>query len=221
MIIKELSPLSLNNLVEGCIYTIISAGFIAIMVWIYSWIRNRRLESSLAKAINPNGIGVNFDPETCKGSFSLQIHNYSTSAIRVRAVVMLADKFHVELRPAVNKSIYQTPMSNEAVRKKFRRQHLSKNVLLPDDNPHAMLLPSKTMGVWEVDSDVIGSREWVINRVYMVVEYATVFGNAALVRIKFDEGSLKMIKDSFEILAKAIYYKQPSDLIHRFSPSSP
>lgn len=211
---KDITELSLNNLVEGFMYTVLSAGFVALVAWLYSWIRNCRLETSLSKAVSSNGVGVGFDPSTCEGSFNIQIHNYSTSTIRVRSLVMVADKFHIELQPSLERTIYQTPLSNEIVRPKFARQYLSMGSLAPDNNPHAMLLPPKTMGVWEALPQVIGTREWVIEKIYMVVEYATVFGNSALVRIQLDGATLQAVKESFEPLAKAVHNKQPLVLLH-------
>lgn len=182
--------------------------------WLFSWIRNLRLERQLKDAINPNGVGIGFDPFTYKGSFSLQIHNYANATIRVRAVVLITDKFHVELHPAKDKPIYQTPLSNEVVRPKFKRKHLSKGSLEPDNNANAMLLPPKTMGVWEAESETIGSREWIVNEVFMAFEYATIFGNSALVRMKATETTLKLIKENFERLSVAAHRKEPFDMFH-------
>jgi hypothetical protein len=199
-------------IVEGFISTILSAAFIAAIVWIYSWIRNLRLEAKLTDAISPNGIGIDYDPRTHQGSFTLQIHNYANATIRIRSVVFIADMFHIELRPAENKTIYQTPLSNEVVRPKFKRTHITKGALEQDGNPNSMLLPPKTMGIWEVHMKTIEKREWVIKDIFVVFEYATVFGNSALVRMKAKEPILKLVKENFEPLAKDIYNKRQFNL---------
>ena len=144
----------------------------------------------------------------------MQIHNYANASIRVRAIVFMADKFHVELRPSQDKPIYQTPLSNEIVRPEFKRSHLSKGSIEPDGNPNAMLLPPKTMGVWEAPPDVIGTREWKITNIYMVFEYATIFGNSALVRMEVTKLILELVKENFERLAIAAHNKQPYDFLH-------
>lgn len=203
-----------QNICENVIAAILSAILLAGIAWLWSWVRNLRLESKLKEAINPNGVGIGFDQNTHQGTFSLQIHNYANASIRVRAVVFMADKFHVELRPAKDKPIYQTPLSNEVVRPKFKRMHLSKGSIEPDDNPNAMLLPPKTMGVWEVPSDVIGTREWKVTNIYMAFEYATIFGNSALVRMEATKSTLELVKENFERLAIAAHNKQPYDFFH-------
>lgn len=203
-----------SDIAENVVAALLSALAITAIVWAISWTRNILLERKLKDAINPNGVGIDYDASKNRGTFSLQIHNYANAAIRVRAVVLKTDKFHVELRPAEGKPIYQTPLSNEIVRHKFKRKHLSKGVLEPDGNPNSMLLPPKTMGVWEVKSETITSREWIVESVYVVFEYATIFGNSALVRVKAKESTLRLVKQNFEPLWRAIHRKEPSDVCH-------
>jgi hypothetical protein len=198
-----------QSITENVLAAVFSAILLGAMAWLLSWIRNLHLERKLKDAINPNGVGVGFDQRTHQGSFTLQIHNYATATIRVRAIVLIADKFHVELRPARDKPLYQTPLSNEIVRPTFKRKHLSRGSIEPDNNPNSMLLPPKTMGIWEAWPNDIASREWIIKDVYMVFEYATLFGNSALVRMKVPDSTLRLIKENFEPLSKAAYNKQP------------
>jgi hypothetical protein len=203
---------------EDFITAIITAAFIAATAWVYSWVRNLFLEKSLKGAINQGGVGIGFDHQTNKCSFTLQIQNNSNATIRVRAIIFMADKFHVELHPSHDKPLFQTPLTNEVVQSVFKRKHLLKGSLEPDDNPHAMLLPPKTGGWWDVAPDTIGSREWIIEEIYMVFEYATVFGNSALVRIKAPESTLKMVKENFERLSVSAHRKMPFDFFHGMRP---
>lgn len=197
------------SVAENVAAAVLSAVLLGAMAWLLSWIRNDRLERKLKGAISPNGVGIDFDESTHRGTFTLQIHNYATATIRVRAIVLMADKYHVELRPSQDKPIYQTPLSNEIVRPTFKRRHLSKGCIEPDNNPNAMLLPPKTMGIWEVPWDVVASREWKIDDVYMVFEYPTLFGNTALVRMRATDSIFKMVKENFELLSSAAHNKQP------------
>ena len=201
------------SIVENILAALISALAIAFIVWIYSWVRNILLESKLKDSINPNGVGIEYDQGNNRGTFNIQIHNYSNATIRVRAIVLMADKFHVELKPS-DKPIHQTPLSNEIVRPKFKRRHLSKETLGPDNNPNSMLLPPKTMGIWEIKSETISSREWIVENVFMVFEYATIFGNSALVRIEVPEPTLRLVKENFEPLFRAIHRQEPFDILH-------
>jgi len=206
--------LNYTSISENIVAAIVSAIVIAGGALAISWVRNILLERKLKDALNPNGVGIGFDPVTYKATFSLQVHNYSNATIRVRSIVLITDKFHVEFHPSKDKPIYQTPLSNEVTRPKFSRKHLSKGSLEPDNNPNAMLLPSKTMGVWEVESETIGSREWIVNEIFMAFEYATIFGNSALVRMKATKATLGLVKENFERLSKAAHLKEPFDMFY-------
>jgi len=198
-----------QSITENVVAAVLAAILLGVMAWLLSWIRNLLLERKLKEAITPSGIGVSFDERTRQASFTLQIHNYATATIRVRAIVLIADKFHVELRPAQGRLIYQTPLSNEIVRQTFKRKHLSRGSIEPDNNPNSMLLPPKTMGIWEAWPNDIASREWIIKDVYMVFEYATLFGNSALVRMRVSDATLRLIKENFGPLSRALRNKQP------------
>lgn len=209
-----------SSIAENVVAALLSALAIASIAWAISWVRNLLLERKLKDAINPNGVGVEYDPSKNRGTFSLQVHNYANATIRVRAVVLMTDKFHVELKPAQDKPIYQTPLTNEIVRPKFRRKYLSKGSIEPDSNPNSMVLPPKTMGVWEVRSETITSREWVVENIFMVFEYATIFGNSALVRMKASESTVCLVKKNFEPLSRAIHRKEPFDVLHGLRQTS-
>ena len=43
----------------------------------------------------------------------------------------------------------------------------------------------------------------------MVFEYATLFGNSALVRMRVSDPTLRLIKENFESLSRALHNKQP------------
>ena len=190
---------------ESTLSIIFAAFAIAVSAWFASRIRNQILEKRLAQSLSPNGIGMEFNSLTKTAKFTLQVHNYADAAIRVRSIVLIADKFHIELRRSTKHFLNQTPLTNEIVALNFSRKIFAKGFLEEDGNPHAMLLPPKTMGVWEVDPQTIGSREWKIAKVYLAFEYTTLFGNVALVRIEPNNQTLTSIRESFEPLSRALH----------------
>lgn len=190
---------------ESTLANIFAAVAIAVSAWLASRIRNQILEKRLAQSLSPNGIGMEFNSLTKTAKFTLQVHNYADATIRVRSIVLIADKFHIELRRSTKHLLNQTPLTNEIVAPNFPRKIFSKGLLEEDENPHAMLLPPKTMGVWEVDPQTIGSREWKIAKVYLAFEYTTLFGNVALVRIEPNKQTLTSIRESFEPLSRALH----------------
>ncbi|MGH8428342.1 MAG: hypothetical protein ACRES7_10250 [Gammaproteobacteria bacterium] len=208
--------MEVTKILEGMIASLLAAGVIAGVAWLYSWCRNMLLERALKQAINPNGVGVEFRLHPLHAEFTLQIHNYANATIRVRTVIFVSEHWHIVLDPDPQKRLFQTPLNNEATRKKFKRKRLSRGLLEPDNNPHSILLPSKTMAVWRVNPQTIGQREWVINDVFVVFEYATLFGNAAMIRVKVGENPLKLIKHNFERLSRAAHLKKPFDEPYEF-----
>ncbi|MFI5446856.1 hypothetical protein [Polaromonas sp. UC242_47] len=199
--------MSVNNISENFIASILAAAVIALIVFMVSAVRNFLLERAVKGAITSDGVGMEFSLDPLVAEFSVQIHNYANASIRVRAIVLICDKFHVELTPS--RDVRQTPLTNEITRKKFPRTHFSHNVLALDENPHAVLLPSKTMSFWRVGTQTISSREWIVEKVYVVFEYATMFGNVAMVRMSPKDSAFKLIKKNFESLARSSYRKQP------------
>lgn len=202
------------SIAENVTAAVFSAVLVAASVWMYSWLRNLILERQLVDAINPGGVGVGFDQKTHKGSFTLQVQNCSNATIRVREIVLMADMFYVSLRPSRDKPLNQTPLTNELVRPIFKRKHLSQGSLEPDNNPDAMLLPPKTSGWWDAWPEDIGAREWIVKDIFMVFEYATIFGNSALVRIRAPASTLSLVKTNFEPLSKAVHNRQSFDFFH-------
>ena len=199
--------MKLENILENFLANIFAAVFVAIVVFFVSCIRNFFLERKLKEAISSNGVGIKYGLNPLVAEFSLQIHNYANAGVRVRGVVLICDKFSVELSPG--QTLYQTPLSNEITRERFVRTYLSKDALTLDNNPHAILLPAKTMAIWYAKTDQISTREWLVKKVYVVFEYSTIFGNIAMVRVEAQESAFKLIKENFENLARAAYRKEP------------
>ena len=200
-----LEGVKFSAIAESTFANMLAAIAIAAAAWCVSRVRNFWLEKRLARAISPNGIGVKFDQANGVATFTLQVHNYANATILVRTVVFVADKFHIELRPSMDRGIHQTPLLNEILSSSFSRKIISVGRFDADSNPYAMVLPPKTMGFWEVDSSVIDEREWKIRKVYVVFEYATLFGSLALVRIELEDKFVEAIKKTFEPLSKAAH----------------
>ena len=185
------------------------AAVITLVAWGYSWGRNLKLERSLKDAISPNGVGVSYSLLPLSAEFTVQIHNYTGAYIRVRSVVLMAEQWHIELIPSKKHDIFQTPLSNEVARPKFGRTFISKGTLEEDNNPHSKVLPPKTMGMWEVQPGSIGQHDWKLVRGFVVFEYPTIFGNAAMVRMEIPESSFKLIRETFEELNTCFRERRP------------
>lgn len=198
-----------SSYVSDVLSALSAAAVIAVVAWVYSWARNLKLERALKDAISPNGVSVSYSLAPLSAEFSLQLHNYTSAYIRVWSVVLIAQKWHMELRPSAKHGLFQTPLSNEVARPKFQRTFVSKGVLEEDSNPHSRVLPPKTMGIWEVSSGIIGQHDWRLVRGFVVFEYPTLFGNTALVRMEIPESSFKLIRKTFEELNTCYRERRP------------
>lgn len=196
-----------NPVIQDACSALLAASVLAVLAFLFSRARNLRWERDLKRAVDQNGVGWSMDHNHVP-DFSLQIHNYSNASIRVRSVVLVADRFKVELSPMPNRGIEQTPILNELTREKFKRTLLSRQIE-PDNNPHALILPPKTMGIWIADPHTISSREWKIVKAFIAFEYPTLFGNTALIRVELPERALGTIKKVFDELSSASHNKRP------------
>lgn len=198
-----------SSYVSDVLSALSAAAAIALVAWAYSWGRNLKLERSLKDAISPNGVGVGYSLAPLSAEFTLQIYNYTSAYIRVWSVVLVAEKWHMELSPSKKHKLFQTPLSNEVIRPEFKRTFISKGALEEDNNPHSKVLPPKTMGIWEVWPGSIGQHDWKLVRGFVVFEYPTLFGNTAMVRMEIPESSFKLIRETFEELNTCYRERRP------------
>ncbi|MBB3833197.1 hypothetical protein FHR55_001363 [Xanthomonas arboricola] len=198
-----------SSYVSDVLSALSAAVVIAAVAWCYSWSRNLKLERALKGAISPNGVGTSYSLAPLSAEFSLQIHNYTSAYIRVWSVVLIAEKWHIELSPSTKHGLFQTPLSNEVTRPKFQRTFVAKGPLEEDSNPHSRVLPPKTMAIWEVWPGTIGQHDWKLVRGLVVFEYPTLFGNTALIRMEIPESSFKLIRETFEELNTCYRERRP------------
>ena len=201
--------MNLPQYISDILSSLSAAAIIAAVAWLYSRIRNFRLERSLKSAISPNGVGIEYSLAPLSAEFTIQIHNYTSSYIRVRSVVLVAEKWHMELSPKENQKLFQTPLSNEILRPKFRRTYITRGSIEDDNNPNSQILPPKTMGIWRLWSGAIGQHDWKLTHGFVVFEYGTIFGNAAMIRMKIPDSSFKLIKKCFEELNTCYRERRP------------
>ena len=79
-----------------------------------------------------------------------------------------------------------------------------------------MLLPPKTMGTWEADTKLLAQRPRKVVKVFLVFEYATLFGNVALVRIEPNSTFTKSIQAILEPFSSALHGGNPKEILSLF-----
>lgn len=199
---------------EGALANLIAASILALVAWFFSLLRNSRLERKLEEGISPNGIGTGYDPISREGSFSLQIHNYSHVSVRVHQVILLAaeGQAHIQMEYDRERGVYQTPLLNEVLQPDFSKKHLAKGFSDNEYDGIYINMPPKTMGIWHVNPKRLGERKWFIREVFFVIEYPTIFGNSALVKLQANEDTLKSIRENFSRVCKCVRENIPLPL---------
>ncbi|WP_143704008.1 MULTISPECIES: hypothetical protein [Luteimonas] len=186
--------------------SLVAAAVLGAIAWIYSWLRNKRLERQLAQLINANGVGVTYSQDQMQCNFSVQIDNYSNATIRVRSVLLVGEpgQISLELYRDTTTPINQTPLSNEIRNRNVSRQSLFKNTLEEDSNPNSVLLPPKTTTTFGSPVYSYVNLPLNIKDVWVVYEYSTIFGSVELVTQVATDSTRKLISDCFTDLLSAM-----------------
>lgn len=195
-----------SSLSTGVLENLTAAAILAAAAWLYSWLRNERLEKQLSQLINANGVGVVYSQDHMQCKFSVQINNYSNATIRVRSVLLVGEtgQISLELNRDADHPINQTPLSNEIRNNKISRHSLFKNTLEEDSNPHSVILPPKTMTTFSSSVYSYVKLPLSVKDVWVVYEYSTIFGNVELVKQSASESTRKLITDCFNQLLSAM-----------------
>lgn len=200
---------ALNQFLSDAGAALAAAGIIAGVVWLFTKVRSYRLETALAGALSTNGVGTGYDGRKETAAFQVQVSNYSSATIRVRAFVLITDSFPISLYPGASEAKSQNPLDNAILQPKFRRLALVRGTIPDDKIDGSMLLPPMTLGWWRVHQGVIGLRSVEAKHALMVFEYPSLFGHSILVRIKIDGERFKLIKETFERLNNCALHGLP------------
>lgn len=204
--------MNLVSIAESLTASLLAAVAIAMAAWSLSWLRNWRLEGRLTNALTADGVGISYDRKSRRGSLFLQVRNEADAIIRVRSIVLIMDKFFLELHPRNNQQFSQDPLLNAMMSPTFRRRWLSKEALLEDGNAHAQLLPPLTTATWELEHASLAQRAWKLQRVHMAIEYTTLFGNVALIRVQPKAQLVAAVKKALEPLSSALHERRYDDV---------
>jgi len=103
-----------------------------------------------------------------------------------------------------NFGINQTPLINEIFAPEFKKTHLAKGFSDNEATVEYIKLPPKTMGVWNIDSEIIGKKNWYFRDIIIVLEYPTIFGNSALIKISANKKILEIARDNLSKVSKCV-----------------
>jgi hypothetical protein len=198
--------MDISSFFLGILQGLFVAAILAGVAWIYSWLRNGRLETQLKELISANGVGMKYSQDHMLCIFSVQVHNYSNATIRVRSVLLVGKPGQISLELNLDRDhpINQVPLSNEIRSGKVSRQSLFKNTLEEDQNPNAVLLPPKTMVSFSSQVYSYVNLPLEIQDVWVVYEYSSIFGGVELVKQSVDKRTRELAAKCFADLLGAM-----------------
>jgi hypothetical protein len=180
-----------GEIISGTVSGVVSGALLAGTLVLFNWVRNRILESKLRRGFARCGIGLG------DGTFTLIIENRLPIEARIRAVVLVGKKGqgYLDLK-------YMRPVSQAALL----------NALGQDSSPERIIagahfsgegggeagvgLAGFSGGVWGVShtNKDFSQQLWVIEDGWIVLEYPTLFGGSAFIRVHFDPPTLELIR---------------------------
>jgi len=180
----------LTNVLSGII-TAVAIWFVALL---WNWRRNTRLEKIISNGVNSHGIGYNEE------DFHIIFENKAPVSIRVRTILLMDSNIgFLELkyrRPVSQASLINAIVYGNDQTKIEVQAHFPTNA----DHEDAKLMPPYTGGVWGVEKSRLSERNWEINKCLVVVEYPTIFGGSAFMRIEFKKSNTNQIVKMLEEL---------------------
>lgn len=185
------------------------------LAWGLSFFRNRILENKLSASVSPSGIGMGFSPEHLKdgqkipatGSFNISIKNLTNVQVRVRKVILnrLGESGRYELTFDHRLGVKQGPLSERLMKDGDFETHYYKG--FSDSSPDDFIvLPPLTVGTWEIKDFNISDKRKFFDRLFIVLEYPTLFGNNALVTLKADDKFVERAQESLIEVMRAIQH---------------
>ncbi|MFC1626426.1 hypothetical protein ACFL19_01845 [Pseudomonadota bacterium] len=189
----------LTNVLSG----IITAGAIWLLALLWNRQRNKRLEKIISDGVNSHGIGYNQE------DFHIIFENKTPVSIRVRTILLMDSHIgFLELkyrRPVSQASLINAIVYADDQAKIDVQAHFPTNA----DHEDAKLMPPYTGGVWGVEKSQLFERAWEINKCLVIVEYPTILGGSAFMRIEFNESNTNQIVKMIEDLKQMVPAKAP------------
>ncbi len=199
--------MTLINIIEATLSSLLAATLLAIFLWVISWVRNTSLERTLKDGIKPEGTIIGYDQGTKKGSFSVRVNNYSNVNINIRKVLLVGaeEQEHIVLEYDDNEGVSQTLLVNKLLKGNFKGTHFFRGLSDSEKTNEFIQMPPFTSAMWKIKPEILSHKKWFARELIFAVEYPTIFGNTALVIIKGNEKHLKKINKSLNNVINSVH----------------
>jgi hypothetical protein len=179
----------LSDVISGTVSGIVSGAFLALSLFIANRARNWALERKLRKGFGRCGTGVG------DGYLTLIVENRLPVAVRVRTAFLAGAKGQggLELK-------YMRPVSNAALFNALgqasspNRIAVSAHFAAEPEGESGITLAGFSGGLWGVSDQDVRREPWSIQDAWMILEYPTLLGGAAFIRVHLDQPTLGLVR---------------------------
>lgn len=182
-------PNLLNDVISGIVSGIASGILLALVLFASNAARNRLLERKLRRGFARCGVGIG------DGFMTLIVENHLPIAVRVRSVFLVGAKGQggMELK-------YMRPVSHAALFNALGQASSPKRIPVDahfsgePDGESGIALAGFSGGLWGVASKEVLREAWSIEEAWMVLEYPTLLGGSAFIRVHLDPPTLGLVR---------------------------
>jgi hypothetical protein len=178
-----------SDLISGTVSGIVSGAFLALSLFIANRVRNWSLERKLRKGFARCGTGIG------DGYMTLVVENRLPVAVRVRTVFLVGAKGQggLELK-------YMRPVSNAALFNALGQSSSPKRISVEShfttepEGESGVTLAGFSGGLWGVSYGEVLREAWSIQDAWMILEYPTLLGGVAFIRVHLDLPTLGLVR---------------------------
>jgi hypothetical protein len=179
----------LSDVISGTVSGIVSGVLLALVLLAFNYARNRLLERKLRRGFARCGTGLG------DGFMSLIVENRLSIAVRVRTVILAGVKGQGRMdlgymRPIAQAALFNALGQDSSPNRIRVGAHFS-----TDTNPEAGVeLAGFSGGIWGVPYHEVRRQAWSIEDAWMILEYPTLLGGSAFIRVHLDAPTLGLVR---------------------------
>ncbi len=170
-----------ENTLANVLAAVIGGG--AVFVW--NRYRNVRLEGTLRTAFVQHGIAM-----TAQG-FGIAVHNRTPVTILVRKITVWGGEEQGSIKLNYEGPTGEVGLEHEGDGRTLPRVLFWSTLDNYDEDRGFVIMPPHTGGTWVIRHELLTRPSWFFTRCVMILEYPTMFGGRALLRVEANEDYMR------------------------------
>ena len=180
-----------GQIISGTVSGVVSGVLLAGTLFMLNWTRNRILESKLRRGFGRCGVGLH------DGMFSLIVENRVPIEVRIRTIVLVGRQGHWQLHLKYWRAGAQAALLNALGHEKSPERIVAGAHFTTETHDDiAVSLAGFAGGLWGVSYEELLRYSWDVETGWMVIEYPTLFGGSAFLRVQLDPATVSCVQES-------------------------